>query len=155
MVYFFHELTIQRGEGTIIEVIKCYVQSCLIAVDMPKTLQTKCKTCFGGPKPYWDILQVRTKVDKVHQYSVNCMKGHKFKHHSVPIVPNVLHLVINSAPTPGHLNVNIVHIDLAHIILSFPSSHCLFHHMVIAFTLPLLANWSSPYPHHFHFLALL
>ena len=29
MVYFFHELTIQMGEGTIKEVIKCYFQSCL------------------------------------------------------------------------------------------------------------------------------
>ena len=28
MVYFFHELSIQRGEGTIKEVIKCYFQSC-------------------------------------------------------------------------------------------------------------------------------
>ena len=46
MVYFFHELTIQRGEGTIKEVIKCYFKAVLIDVDMPKTLQTKCKTCF-------------------------------------------------------------------------------------------------------------
>ena len=50
MVYFFNELTIRRGEGTIKEVIKCHFQSCLNAVDMPKTLQTKCKTCFGGPR---------------------------------------------------------------------------------------------------------
>ena len=28
MVYIFHELTIQRGEGTLKEVIKCYFQSC-------------------------------------------------------------------------------------------------------------------------------
>ena len=30
MVYFFHELTIQRGEGTIKEVIKCFFQSLVI-----------------------------------------------------------------------------------------------------------------------------
>ena len=29
MVYFFHQLTIQRGGGTIKEVIKCHFQSCL------------------------------------------------------------------------------------------------------------------------------
>ena len=55
MVYFFHELTIQRGEGSIKEVIKCYFQSCFDSCRyLPKTLQTKCKTCFGGLKSYWN-----------------------------------------------------------------------------------------------------
>ena len=26
----------------------------IMSVDMPKTLQTKCKTCFGGPKSFWN-----------------------------------------------------------------------------------------------------
>ena len=59
MVYFFHELTIQRGEGTIKEVIKCYFQSCF---DSCRGILVKLVICVSSG-------QLKIKIANLMQYA--------------------------------------------------------------------------------------
>ena len=87
MVYFFHELTIQRGEGTIKEVIKCYFQSCFDSCRyLPRTLQTKCKTCFGGPRMIQYSFKKKVTDPKTQIKNLKCFLNTSLRH----ILPEIV-----------------------------------------------------------------